>query len=88
MVSQELLDILVCPSCKGDLQYDDQKDTLTCYNRHCPTCGMPVNESGTCQDSECGKTSTSFVALRYSVEDDIPIMLIYEAEKLPLSSGE
>jgi uncharacterized protein YbaR (Trm112 family) len=86
MVSQELLDILACPSCKGDLEYDEQNDTLTCMKRHCPHCGMPVNENGVCQDSECGKTSDSFVGLRYRVEDDIPIMLIYEAEKLPLTS--
>jgi len=86
MVSKELLDILACPSCKGDLQYDSEKDTLTCLNRHCPECGMPVDANGKCQDMECGKTSTSFVGLRYRVEDDIPIMLIYEAEKLPLAS--
>jgi len=30
-VSKELLDILACPKCKGDLAYDDKKDTLTCY---------------------------------------------------------
>jgi uncharacterized protein YbaR (Trm112 family) len=83
MVSQELLDILACPSCKGDLDYDAEKDTLTCNNKHCPECGMPVNESGVCQDKNCGKKSVSFVGLRYRVEDDIPIMLIYEAEKLP-----
>ncbi len=86
MVSKELLDILACPSCKGDLQYDSEKDTLTCQNRHCPECGMPVDANGKCQDTECGKVSTSFVGLRYRVEDDIPIMLIYEAEKLPLAS--
>jgi uncharacterized protein YbaR (Trm112 family) len=86
MVSQQLLDILACPSCKGDLVYDDKKDTLTCFHRHCPECGMPVDALGTCQDSECGATSKAFVGLRYRVEDDIPIMLIYEAERLPLTS--
>lgn len=85
MVSQELLEILACPSCKGNLQYDEQKDTLTCLNNHCPECGMPVNDKGVCQNKECGKQSTSFVGLRYRVEEDIPIMLIYEAEKIPLS---
>ncbi len=84
MVSQELLDILACPSCKGDLEYDAANDTLTCLNRHCPECGMPVDDSGVCRNKECGKKSESFVGLRYRVEDDIPIMLIYEAEKLPL----
>ena len=84
MVSRELLDILACPSCKGDLDYDNKTDTLTCLNRHCPQCGMPVDNSGVCQDGECGVKSDSFVGLRYRVEDDIPIMLIYEAEKVPL----
>jgi len=85
MVSQELLDILACPSCKGDLKYDEEKDTLTCLNRHCPECGMPVDEFGVCRDRECGKKSDSFVGLCYHVKDDIPIMLVYEAEKLPLT---
>jgi len=83
MVSKELLHILACPSCKGDLVYDAAKDTLTCHARHCPHCGMPVNARGVCQDQECGKKSDTAVGLRYRVEDDIPIMLIYEAEKLP-----
>lgn len=30
MLSKELLDILCCPKCKGDLDYDAQKNTLTC----------------------------------------------------------
>ncbi len=85
MVSQDLLDILACPSCKGDLHYDEQHDTLTCTKEHCQYCGMP-SKGGVCQNKECGKTSEIPVGLRYRVEDDIPIMLIDEAEKLPLSS--
>ena len=54
MLPQELLDILVCPACKGDLTYDAAAQTLTC-----PAC-----------------------RLRYRVEDDIPIMLEEEAERL------
>jgi uncharacterized protein YbaR (Trm112 family) len=84
MVSQELLDILACPSCKGELAYDSAADTLTCLGRHCPTCGMPVDADGKCQDDDCGEVSSEFVGLRYRVEDDIPIMLIYEAEKIPI----
>lgn len=84
MVSKELLDILACPSCKGDLVYDAKADTLTCKGRHCPSCGMPVDDQGKCTDAECGKTSTQWVGLEYRVEDDIPIMLIYEAKKIPL----
>ncbi len=53
MLPQELLEILACPKCKGDLEYDPEKDTLTCHN---------------CR-------------LRYKIEDDIPNMLIDEAEK-------
>lgn len=54
MLDQDLLDILACPKCKGDLEYDEEKQTLTCW---------------TCK-------------LRYRIEDDIPIMLIDEAEKI------
>ena len=49
MVDQALLDILVCPHCKGELTRTD--DRLV---------------------SACG--------LVYRIEDDIPIMLIEEAE--------
>ncbi len=52
MLKQELLDILCCPKCKGDLQYEPEKDILTCV--------------------ECGKV--------YRVENDIPIMLVDDAE--------
>ena len=30
MVKQELLDILCCPKCKGNLEYKPQHNTLTC----------------------------------------------------------
>lgn len=30
MVKKELLDILCCPKCKHDLNYDQEKETLTC----------------------------------------------------------
>jgi len=52
-LTAELLAILVCPKCKGDLAYDDPARTLTC---------------AACR-------------LRYKVVDDIPVMLIDEAEK-------
>ena len=52
-LSQDLLSILVCPACKGDLTYDPQANTLTC-----PRC-----------------------RLRYKVVDEIPVMLVDEAEK-------
>jgi uncharacterized protein len=30
MVSEKLLEILACPKCKGDLEYDAHNDELTC----------------------------------------------------------
>jgi hypothetical protein len=53
MLSEKLLEILACPKCKGDLNYDRDNAKLICEN---------------CR-------------LRYRIEDDIPIMLIDEAEK-------
>ena len=53
MLSQDLLDILACPKCKGDLEYDRENEKLICH---------------ACR-------------LKYAVKDDIPIMLIDEAEK-------
>lgn len=29
-IDKELLDILACPQCKGDLVYDAEKDSLIC----------------------------------------------------------
>jgi len=52
-LSTELLSILVCPACKGDLAYDESAQALTC---------------AACR-------------LRYKVVDDIPVMLVEEAEK-------
>jgi uncharacterized protein YbaR (Trm112 family) len=53
-IDSKLLQILVCPRCRGELEYDDNEQTLTCH--------------------EC--------KLRYRIEDDIPIMLIDEAEAI------
>lgn len=51
-VDERLLEILVCPRCKGELEYRADEDALLCH---------------ACR-------------LRYAVEDDIPIMLIDEAQ--------
>ena len=48
----ELLEILVCPKCRGELEYLDEEQQL-----RCPSC-----------------------RLVYRIEDDIPILLIDEAE--------
>ncbi|NOX97988.1 MAG: Trm112 family protein [Nitrospirae bacterium] len=50
MIDKDLLDILACPACKGDVELKEKK--LVCI--------------------ECGR--------RYPLRDDIPVMLIDEAE--------
>ncbi len=84
MVSKELLEILICPSCQGELDYDAAADTLTCRQPHCPTCGMPCSATGDCSDSACGRKGERPVGLCYRVEENIPVMLIDEAEKIRL----
>ena len=58
-IPQFLLDILVCPKCKGSLQLNEDKATLFCQK---------------CR-------------LKYRIEDDIPVMLIDEAEAFFGSRG-
>jgi hypothetical protein len=53
-IHKELLEILACPQCKGDVVLTESQDALVC---------------GACK-------------LRYPIKDDIPIMLIDEAEHL------
>ena len=53
-ISKELLEILVCPQCKGDVAPTEREDGLVCRSCH----------------------------LLYPVKDDIPIMLIDEAQRL------
>ena len=53
-IAQELLDILVCPQCKGEIHLNERQDGLIC---------------DTCR-------------LLYEIRDDIPIMLIEEAQPL------
>ena len=50
----KLLEILVCPKCRQDLEYREAEGALLCH---------------ACR-------------LRYRIEDDIPVMLIDEAEPL------
>ncbi|MCH8157184.1 MAG: Trm112 family protein [Nitrospinae bacterium] len=51
---KELLEILVCPKCKGDLELTSEEDGLAC--------------------KAC--------SLMYPIRDDIPIMLIDQAQPL------
>ncbi len=37
MIDQELLDILACPKCKADIEYDEENQKLKCLN---PDCGL------------------------------------------------
>jgi uncharacterized protein YbaR (Trm112 family) len=53
-LAPQLLAILVCPKCKGDLEYRESESSLVCHTDR----------------------------LRYAIRDDIPIMLIDEAEPL------
>ena len=53
-LSQDLLKILVCPQCKGDLRHIEAPEALEC---------------DACK-------------LRYPVKEDIPVMLIDEAERI------
>ncbi|MBN2417491.1 Trm112 family protein [bacterium] len=53
MLDPRLVELLACPQCKKDLEYDTGNNTLVC--RHCK--------------------------LKYPVRNDIPIMLIDQAEK-------
>jgi len=52
MLDEELLEILACPKCKGELEYDRENEKLICH---------------ACR-------------LKYRIEDNIPVMLIDEAE--------
>lgn len=58
-IKKELLDILACPKCKGDLKLTDKEDGLICQ---------------ACR-------------LRYPIRDDIPVMLIDEAETIDPSKA-
>jgi hypothetical protein len=53
-LDQQLLDILICPNCRGKIEYREAEQKIYCLG----TCGYI-----------------------YPVRDDIPIMLIDEAEK-------
>jgi uncharacterized protein YbaR (Trm112 family) len=52
-LDQQLLEILACPNCRGEVDYKEAEEVIECRNCH----------------------------YRYPVRDDIPVMLIEEAEK-------
>lgn len=53
-INKELLDILACPKCKGDIKLNESETGLIC--------------------DKC--------KLLYHIKDDIPVMLIEEAEAI------
>ena len=53
-ISRELLEILVCPKCKGEIRLNESEDGLICDS---------------CK-------------LLYPIRDDIPVMLIDEAQRI------
>lgn len=57
-IHKELLEILVCPKCKGEIYLNDRQDGLICQ---------------ACR-------------LQYEIRDDIPIMLIDEAQPIKIES--
>ncbi len=54
-IDKALLEIIVCPNCKGELIYEEERDRLLCKN----------------------------CLLAYPIREDIPILLIDEAERIP-----
>jgi len=59
MLPKELLEVLACPKCKGELEYREKEQKLICHK---------------CK-------------LAYPIVDDIPVMLIEEAESLEEQVG-
>ncbi|MGD9364794.1 MAG: Trm112 family protein [Desulfobacteraceae bacterium] len=59
VIHKELLEILVCPKCKGDVYLNDTQDGLICES---------------CK-------------LKYEIRDDIPIMLIDEAQPIDANAS-
>ncbi len=53
-LDKELLDILVCPSCKGRVRLDEKRGGILCES----------------------------CALLFPIKDDIPVMLVEEAQKI------
>ena len=68
MLSKELLDILACPKCKGEVREIDENGNEV------------IKQINLIYDKENQKLICENCRLKYSIEDDIPIMLIDEAE--------
>ena len=68
MLSKELLEILACPKCKSEVKEKDESGKEV------------VKQIDLVYDQKNNKLICEQCRLKYSIEDDIPIMLIDEAE--------
>ena len=65
MIDKELLEILSCPACKGDVELKDDK----------------LENNGLASNGQSHKIVCKKCGNKYPVREGIPIMLIDEAEK-------
>jgi len=68
VLNQELLDILACPKCKGEQKTVNERGEEV------------VKEIDLEYDKENNVLICNQCRLKYRIEDDIPVMLIEEAE--------
>ena len=68
MLNKELLDILACPKCKGEVKEKDE------------TGKEVIKQIDLIYDEKNQKLTCEQCRLKYSIEDGIPVMLIDEAE--------
>ncbi len=68
MLNQELLDILACPKCKSEKKVNNEQGE------------EEIQEIDLEYDKDKNLLICNNCHLRYRIEDDIPIMLIDEAE--------
>ncbi len=78
MIDKELLEILACPACKGDVELKDDKlenNGLASYGQSHKLKNNGLASYGQSQKIICKKCGK-----KYPIRDGIPIMLINEAE--------
>lgn len=72
-VQTKLLEILVCPACKGPLSQAHGKD---------PAAPAPAPDAAPAADAPLVGLDCAHCHLRFPVIDDIPVMLIDQAQRL------
>jgi len=77
MLDQEFLQIIACPKCKGKLEYQIP------YGRM-PAGAAPADAGGSPEDGadQEPKLICRNCRLQYDIKDDIPILLLDEAQPL------